>query len=183
MIFIASLIGIVFVFGIILIIGWLTAWNLMGEFKDKSSTIVQTFCNAANVLTILFISIQNFAREPENRPRRKKLLESIDEAGKLIDTLILEPEADITFGSKFSELFRRKVKIYSRRKTSIRKKLKLLRHNNQEIGELIGGVKVITVLDQIDKVLVEEPHLDIGSLFIKVIGYFTSYIGVDVDKF
>lgn len=180
MIFIASLIGIVFVFGIILIIGWLTAWNLMGEFKDKSSTIVQTFCNAANVLTILFISIQNFAREPGNRPRRKKLLESIDEAGKLIDTLT---GPDTNFGSKFSELFHQKVKIYSRRRSSIRKKLKLLRINNQRIGELIGGMRVTTILDQIDKVLIEEPQLDIGSLFVKVIGHFTSAIGVDIDKF
>lgn len=174
--FIASVIGIVFVFGIILVIGWLTACNMLGEFRDKSSNLVQKFCDATNILSVLFVSIQKFVTDPRSKKNKRNLFESIDDAGDLIDRLT----GVDSFGSKFSKLFKDKVKVYGSRKSNLIKDDKL-RKLNGKIGELIGGPNLAVVLDQIDSTLINEPDVNIGSLIVKAINSLTMSLGAEFN--
>ena len=188
MLFIASLIGLVFVFGIIMIIGWLTAWNMMGEFKDKNSTMIQKFCDATNIISVLFVSIQKFVLDPRSRRVRKSLSESIDDAGELIDRLVgnsansrvYNGKDGKSFGIMFSNIFKRKVKVYGSRMTE-EEKIRRLDKLNLSIGKLIGGSTLTNILNQIDNALIKEPELNIGNLIIRAVNSLTLSLGAGFE--
>ena len=170
MFLLASLIAIIFVIGVILIMGWLTIANLLGEFNDRASGLVQEFCDTTSVLSNLFLSTQKFIQDPRSKILKKNLYDAIDKSGVVIGKI-----SDEERGEQFSYLFRSKVKIYaaSRKKMDTKEKLRRLKAVNRKIGKVFGGRHI---LNQIDEYLLE-PEVgsktrgtgSIGKLIIQIV--------------
>lgn len=176
MLLVASILGIIFVFGVILIIGWLIIWNLMGKFRAEGGNFVQNFCNAANSLVTLFVSIQKFAQDPYQRKFRHELYRSIEDAGEIIS----EVSSDSYLGAEFTKRFKRKVRIWSDRKISDKKRWKKLQANNKEIGEIFPVSEQITnILNRVDQSLLGGKG-GFEKLTVRLVDTFLKAIGVDM---
>lgn len=178
MIVVASIIALIFIFGIIIIIGWLTAWNLIGEFSAQTSDLVQKIYEVGGVFSELFTSIRNFVEDTKSKDRKEELLLSIDRTADMIDRLnfldkdysntddnIFEDSEYFsdsglsignkqkTSGQKFKEHFANKVEIYSSDKSQERK-LKKLHLINHKLGKVFGGPVIENCMNIIDENLV-----------------------------
>lgn len=174
---VASIIALIFIFGIIIIIGWLTAWNLIGEFSAQTSDLVQKIYEIGGLFSELFSSIRNFVEDTTSQERKEELIESIDRTSEMIDRISYNTnessEVDNLFedseyfndsglslryqtktnGQRFKEYFTEKVEIYARNRSPERK-IQKLHALNEKIGKTFGGSTIEKCLNIVDDNLV-----------------------------